>query len=79
VDRNVAPATQNQALNGIVFFYRHVLRIPVGELDQFVHAKHQKRLPLVLNKDETNRVLRHLEGLPLLMARLLYGTGIRLN
>jgi integron integrase len=79
VDRNVAPATQNQALNGIVFFYRHVLRIPVGELDQFVHAKHQRRLPLVLNKDETNRVLQHLEGLPLLMARLLYGTGIRLN
>ncbi|MCX6875984.1 MAG: hypothetical protein NTW21_19575, partial [Verrucomicrobia bacterium] len=35
--------------------------------------------PLVLTKDETHRVLQHLEGLPLLMARLLYGTGIRLH
>ncbi|KAB2641705.1 MAG: integron integrase [Verrucomicrobia bacterium] len=79
MERNVAPPTQNQALNAIVFFYRHVLHIPVGELDPFVRAKYQQRLPLVLTKDETLRVFEHLESLPLLMARLLYGSGMRLN
>ncbi|MCX6874284.1 MAG: hypothetical protein NTW21_10830 [Verrucomicrobia bacterium] len=43
----------------IVFSYRHVLRIPVGELDQFVRAKPRQRLPHVLTKDETHRVIQH--------------------
>jgi integron integrase len=78
MDRNVAAATQNQALNALVFLYRHVLQIPVGELDDFPRAKRARHLPVVLTKKEVRRLFQHLDGLPLLMARLLYGTGMRL-
>src|SRR5690606_38323393 len=78
VDLHVAPATQNAALCALVFLYEKVLGIPVGELPDFPRAKARKRLPVVLAKDEVQRLFEHLEGQPLLMARLLYGTGMRL-
>ncbi len=79
MQRNVAPATQNQALNALVFLYQHVLSIPVGDLPEFQPAKRPRRLPVVLTREEVRRLFLHLEGLPLLMARLLYGSGMRLT
>ncbi len=77
-ERHLAPSTQNQALNALVFFYKDFLRIPVPDLE-YLRAKRPKRLPVVLTKDEVRRLFQHLDGLPLLMARLLYGTGMRLT
>lgn len=77
-ERNVAPATQNAALCALVFLYESVLQIPVGDLGEFPKAKRRHRLPVVLTKDEVQRLFSHLDGQPLLMARLLYGTGMRL-
>ena len=78
VNRRVSASTQNQALNAIVFMYRDVVRRDPGEFGAFERAKRPKRLPTVLTRDEVKRVLAHLEGTYGLMARLLYGTGMRL-
>jgi len=77
VDENVAPATQNQALNAIVFLYRQVLEIELGWLDDVERAKKPIRLPLVLTRDEVARVLRQLDGLPRLLAGLQMTLGKR--
>ena len=78
VNRRVSASTQNQALNAIAFMYRDVVRRDPGEFGEFERAKRPKRLPTVLTRDEVKRVLAHLEGTYGLMARLLYGTGMRL-
>ncbi len=75
---SVSAATQNQALNALVFLYREVLQLPVGELEPFVRAKRPKNLPIVLTKTEAQSILRHMEGVPRLVAILLYGSGLRL-
>ncbi|MBU4318142.1 MAG: integron integrase [Proteobacteria bacterium] len=79
VERNVAKATQNQAFNAILFFYRHVLEKEVGSIASAVRAKRGTRLPVVLSRDEVTRLINHLSGVPGLMAKILYGSGLRLN
>ncbi len=76
--RHVAAATQNQALNALVFMYRHVLEKPVGELQDVVRAKKPKRLPVVLSQLEVARLLSHLTGIHWLIGCLMYGSGLRL-
>lgn len=77
-DRNVAASTQNQALNALVFLYTQVLKRPLKEFGAIQPARRPKRLPVVLTPDEVRRVLIGLDGTFALMARLLYGTGMRL-
>ncbi len=77
-EKNVAAATQNQALNALHFLYHEVLDQPFGEMEKLVWAKKPARLPVVLSKQETARLLSHLDGIYLLMAQLLYGAGLRL-
>lgn len=78
VQRNVAASTQNQALNSLVFFFKHVLGRELGELGDFARSKRPKRLPTVLSPEEVAALLSELEGVHYLMAALLYGTGMRL-
>lgn len=78
VDRRVAAATQNQALNALVFLYRHILEQPLGEIGEFSRAKRPRRLPVVLSHEEVMRVLGVLSGPMHLMAGLMYGSGLRL-
>ena len=72
VERRVASSTQNQALNAIVFLYKRVLRLELGEFGTMVRAKKPKRLPVVLSQEETRRVLLHLFGEYKLMAQLCH-------
>jgi integron integrase len=78
VREKVAASTQNQALNALVFFFRNVLQKSLDAPFQLVRAKRPLRLPTVLSKEEVVRVLRGLSGEHLLMAQLLYGSGLRL-
>jgi integron integrase len=78
VDGKVAAATQNQALSALLFLYREVLEQDVPWLDGIVRAKRPQRLPVVLTRDEVRAVLDRLDGVPRLMAFLLYGAGLRL-
>jgi integron integrase len=77
VDRQVSASTQNQALNALVFLFRHVLERPLDDMS-FGRAKETQRLPVVLSTDEVRVLLDALTGTPALLARLLYGTGMRL-
>ncbi len=78
VDGKVAAATQNQALSALLFLYRDVLQQKIPWLDGVVRAKRPQRLPVVLSCDEVRAVLERLDGVPRLMAFLLYGAGLRL-
>jgi len=76
---NVSASTQNQALSAILFLYREVLGSPLAHVEDVVRAKRPRRLPVVLTRDEVRAVLEHLDGIPRLVATLLYGAGLRLN
>ncbi len=76
LDRKVAASTQNQALSALLFLYQKVLHQEVGSVDA-VRARKPKRLPTVLTKNEALRVLNAMAGVPQLMAKLLYGSGVR--
>lgn len=78
VARKVSAATQNQALNALNFFYRHVIGRDLGLLENVVRAKRSRRLPVVLNHLEIAAVLKYLKGDNWLMAGLMYGSGLRL-
>lgn len=78
VREQVSAATQNQARAALVFLYRDVLRLPLDSLDGVVSAKRPKRLPSVLDREEVHRVLDEMQGVPQLVASLLYGSGLRL-
>ena len=74
----VAPSTQNQALCALLFLYRVVLNMQLPWMEGFVRARQQKRLPVVLSREEVRLILRHLNGTHWLLGSLLYGTGMRL-
>src|SRR3989442_12976397 len=76
-ERNVAAATQNQALSALLFLYKHVLGQDLPWLGEVVHAKRRVRLPVVLTEGEVARLLDHVEGGARLMVALLYGAGLR--
>ena len=78
VEGRVAASTQNQALSALLFLYREVLAINLPWLDNVVRAKTPQRLPVVLTRQEVVSVLDGMSGVYGLMARLLYGTGMRL-
>jgi len=79
VDRRVAPSTQNQALNGILFLYRHVLEMDVPWLEDVVRAAPRKRVPVVLDPDEVRAILGLLRPPHDRIVGLLYGSGLRIN
>ncbi len=77
VERNVAAATQNQALNALVFLYSKVLQQPLGNIGETVRAKRPPRLPVVLSHDDAMTIIAALKMPYRLMASLMYGAGLR--
>lgn len=78
VNRQVAAATQNQALAALLFLYKEVLEVDLPWLEGIVRAKKPMHLPVVLTREEVARVLAELSGVQRLVANLLYGSGLRL-
>lgn len=76
--RNVAVSTQNQALNALVFLYREVLHLELGDLGAIERPTRPARLPVVLTHEEAGKLLAAITGTHQLMAKMLYGTGMRL-
>jgi integron integrase len=74
----VSASTQRQAMNALVFLYREVLDKALGDLGMLERPSRPARLPTVLTREEAARLLKALSGTHQLMARLLYGTGMRL-
>jgi integron integrase len=77
VERNVAAATQNQALAALLFLYKQVLGQDLPWFSSMVRAKRPVRVPVVLTQAEASRLLEQLQGVKWLMASLLYGAGLR--
>lgn len=75
---NVSSSTQNQALSAILFLYREVLEQNLPWLDDVIRAKKPKHLPVVLSQQEVSKILGRMQGTYGLIARLLYGTGMRI-
>jgi len=75
---NVAASTQRQALNALVFLYRDVLDQPLDGKIAPVRSKRKPSPPTVLTQEEVQQMLRMISGTHRLMAKLLYGAGLRL-
>lgn len=79
VKEKVSASTQNQALCAIIFLYKQVLKIDIGDLGNVVWAKKPDRVPVVFTRSEAQAVLSQLTGMNWLMGMLLYGAGLRLT
>jgi integron integrase len=77
--KEVAASTQNQAFSAILFLYRHVLKIPLDEIQLAeLRPQRSKSIPVVLTKDEVKSLIANLNGTYKLMAQIAYGGGLRL-
>ena len=78
VDGNVAPSTQNQAFHALLFLFEQVLKRDFGRI-QAIRASKGKQIPTVLSEREIEAIFRHLRGVHLTTAKLLYGCGLRIS
>ena len=78
LEEHISASTQNQALSALLFLYRNVLSQELGLVDS-MRAKPSQHVPTVLSRAEVQAVLHEMSGIHLLMARLLYGSGMRLT
>ena len=79
VERNVSPATQNQAMNALVFLYKKVLKVPLDDEINAVRAKKKINTPVVLTREETAGLIVSMSGDAQLAAKLMYGSGLRIS
>ena len=78
VKKKVSASSQNQAFNGLLFFFRHVLKKEFGKIDGVVRAKRKTYIPVVLSREEIDCILQNLQYPFDLVVKLLYGCGLRL-
>jgi integron integrase len=78
VQGHVAAATQNQAMNALVFLYKRVLNHAMEDRINAVRAAKKINIPVVMTREEVATILSLLDGTPQLVAKLLYGSGLRI-
>jgi len=79
VEKQVAASTQNQAFNALLFFFRHVLGKEFGKVDGVVRAKRKPYIPVVLSREEIDRIVGNLKMPYRLIISLMYGCGLRIS
>ena len=79
VKQRVSASTQNQGFNAILFFFRYALEREMGDMKDNVRAKRPFRLPVVFSTAEVAKIISNINGTAALMAKLMYGCGLRLN
>ncbi len=77
MNKNYAASTQNLAFNAIIFLYKQVLDLPIADDLDPVRSKKPVRLPVVLSQGETRKLLAAMTGIRSLMAKIMYGGGLR--
>ncbi len=75
---NVAAATQNQAMNALVFLYKRVLDHALEDRIDAVRADKKHNVPVVMTREEVAAILSLMEGTTQAVAKLLYGSGLRI-
>jgi len=78
VDKDVAPSTQNQAMNALVFLYKHVLKQSLDQEINAVRANRKITIPVVMTREEVAQIIALMEGVSQLVVKLLYGSGLRI-
>lgn len=78
VEKKVAASTQNQAFNALLFLFKNILEKDFDKVEGVIRAKQKPYIPTVLSRDEVDRVIAQLNYPYSLVARLLYGCGLRL-
>ena len=78
VHGDVAAATQNQAMNALVFLYKRVLRHALPGSINAVRAAKKINVPVVMTREEVAAVLSLMDGTAQVVAKLLYGSGLRI-
>jgi integron integrase len=78
VKQSVAAATQNQAFHALLFLYDKVLDLPLDGQIQAIRPTRKPKIPTVLSREETQQFFSYIDGGHALMAKLLYGSGLRL-
>lgn len=78
VNRNVTFSTQHQALCALVWLYKFVVKDPLPFIEGIERATRPSKLPVVLTRSEVASIFSHISGTPLLICKLLYGSGLRL-
>lgn len=79
VEKHVSSSTQNQALQGILFLYRNILKKEIGWIEDIKYVRQVTHLPVVFSRDEVFRIINNLEGVIELIVSVLYGTGMRIT
>ncbi len=80
VQKNVSPTTQNQAFSALLFLYREVLNIDITDWNiQALRAQERKHIPVVLTKDEVQKIILNLTGIYQLIVYIMYGCGLRMK
>lgn len=79
VKKKVSASSQNQAFNALLFFFRHVLKKEFGKMEGVVRAKRKPYIPVVLSREEVDRIFQNLQYPYDLIIKLLYGCGLRLS
>jgi len=77
--RKVSPSTHRQALSALLFLYKEVLDVELPWMQEIGRPTPTKRIPVVLTAEEVSQVLLLMSGVTGLLARLIYGTGLRLR
>ena len=78
MERHVGVNTQKQAVNALSFLYKSVFMVQDFTLGEFCRGTGRKSLPVVMTEGEVVRLLSEMQGVTLLMAKLMYGAGLRL-
>jgi integron integrase len=78
VDKAVAPSTQNQAMNALVFLYKHVLKQSLDQEINAVRASRNITIPVVMTREEVAQIIALMGGVSQLIVKLLYGSGLRI-
>jgi integron integrase len=77
LEKDVAPATQNLAMNALVFLYKQILKQKLSDNINAVRAARKRKTPVVLSREEVSGVINIMDGGPRLITKVLYGSGLR--
>lgn len=79
LNMDIAPATQNLALNALVFLYKKILKEPLEEEINATRATKKTNVPVVMTREETQKVLSLVNGVAQIASKLMYGSGLRIS
>ena len=78
LQKDYSPSTQSVALNSVVFLYKFIVKKNIGDFSSYTKARRKNFIPVVFSKSEVEQLFTQMNGEPLLIAKLLYGSGLRL-